>query len=114
MGARRFLGAFLATMILMGAMFGFAVICLSKELYMPGRFEPMLQTNRIDAGGLHFTVMGERYVIPAAPVRQALETLEPWRLMLPTAPQWAALIAREGHREILEMQERTAMQAQVY
>ena len=100
MATRRFIGAFLATIILIGAMIGFAVICLSKELYMPGRFEPMLQINRIDARGLYFTAMGERYIIPAAPINNALEALTPWRLLLPIAPQWTALLAEEGYRII--------------
>jgi len=105
------MGAFFATVILISAMFGFAVICLSKELYMPGRFEPMLQINRIDASGLYFTAMGNRHMIPAVPLRNTLDSLEPWRLLLPVAPQWAALLAEEGYSEIRERQER-AQQAQ--
>ena len=102
MATRRFMGAFLATAILMGAMFGFAVICLSKELYMPGRFEPMLQINRIDSSGLYFTAMGERHIISPAPIRDTLEALEPWKLLFPAAPQWTALLVEEGYREIRE------------
>ena len=112
MAARKFLAAFLVTMILFGAIIGFAVVCLSKELYMPGRFEPMLQINRIDAHGLYFTLMGERYLIRTAPVNNALEILSPWRLLLPAAPQWAALLAEEGYREVQEFRVRITEQYQ--
>ena len=112
MAARRFLAAFLATMILIGAVIGFAAICLSKELYMPGRFDPMLQINRIDAYGLYFTVMGEHRIIRAAPINNALEALMPWRLILPAAPQWAALLAEEGYHEVRAFRARVAEQSQ--
>jgi len=91
-------------------MIGFAVICLSKELYMPGRFEPMLQINRIDAHGLYFTAAGERYIVSTAPIENALETLAPWRLLLPAAPQWAAAIAEIGYLEALEIWARVTEQ----
>ena len=112
MATRKFLAAFLATMILFGAIIGFAVVCLSKELYMPGRFDPMLQINRIDSHGLYFTLMGERRIIRAAPINNALEILSPWRLLLPAAPQWAALLAEEGYREVLELRARITEQSQ--
>ena len=111
MATRRFVSAFLATMILIGAMIGFAVICLSKELYMPGRFEPTLQIGRIDSQGLYFVIAGERYIIPAAPIDNALEAITPWRLLLPAAPQWTAIIAEIGYREALEILAQAAEQA---
>ena len=88
----------MATMILFAAVFGFAVIDLSTELYMPGRFEPMLQINRIDETGLEFTAMGQRYLVPAGWVESTIERLEPWRLMLPAAPQWTAKLTEEAYR----------------
>jgi hypothetical protein len=93
-----FAGAFMATMILFAAVFGFAVIDLSTELYMPGRFEPMLQINRIDEAGISFTAMGQRYFVSSGWAKSAAERLEPWRLMLPAAPQWTAMLAKEGFK----------------
>ena len=100
LSARAFAGAFIATMILFAAIFGFAVIDLSTELYMPGRFEPMLQVDRIDETGLFFTAMGQSYMVSLAWAAQLREWLEPWRLMLPAAPQWTAMLAQEGFRGI--------------
>jgi hypothetical protein len=73
---------------------------------MPGRFEPMLQVNRVDAQGLYFTAMGQRYLLSAEWIPGVKERLEPWRLMLPTAPQWTAKIAEECFKGIEALIER--------
>ena len=96
---RSFTGAFLASAVLLAGLCGFAVVDLSTERYMPGRFEPMMQLSSIGADGAEFTLMGQHYFVHAAPLRKAEEALYPWRALLPAMPQWAAMLAERAYYE---------------
>ena len=92
---KRFMGAFWACIILFAGFCGFAVIDLSSELYMPGRFGSLLRLNSLDENGIELELMGENYHISLSAISEGRKLLEPWHPLLPAAPQLAAAFTEQ-------------------
>ena len=96
---KRFMGAFWGCTILLAGLCGFAVIDLSTEHYMPGRFGAMLRVNSINSEGAVFEVMGQEYQFDTGLVRAGLEQLSRWSPLLPASPQISALLTGRAYHE---------------
>jgi len=53
-----FSGAFVIGVILLGMMCGFILVDIGADSYMPGRFSPILEINRVTETGVAFSFMG--------------------------------------------------------
>lgn len=92
------IGAFLITVILIGALCGFVAVDLSTDRYMPGQFGPLFQVSTLGADGLSFSYMGKDYLLMAQPFAQLRQAVEPYRGLLPQHLRIAAALAAEGYR----------------
>jgi len=80
---KQFIGGFVITTICIGTLCGFAVVDLSADRYMPGRFAPMFAVTAIESQGVDFSFMGKQYSLYAEPANRIAEVLYPYQGLLP-------------------------------
>lgn len=96
-----FFGSFAITVILIGALCGFAAVDLSTDRYMPDRFGPFFEIAAITPGGVEFSFLAGDYVLDVSPVRGIIAELKKYRGLFPSPPRVFASLAAEGARRAL-------------
>lgn len=103
---RLFLGGFMVTTILVGALCGFAAVDLTTDRYMPGAFGPMFEISSLSGEGMRFSFMGEPWLLSFAPLEEASRVLREYRGVLPAHLRAAQASAAYAYRQAAKMLEK--------
>ena len=90
---RAFFGAFLVSLILIGAVCGFMVVEIRTERYMPGNYPPMFLVSNMDEKGADIAWMGHSYRIDAQTISDMQMDAWKYRAMLPGTVRLAGALA---------------------
>jgi len=95
--ARYFVAALSVTLILIGALYGFILVDLSTERYMPELFSPIYLINEVNSQGIGFYWLGQQYRLETARIKEVKETLLSLRGFIPRTMRIAGAAAAFVH-----------------